>query len=30
VLAVLEGLQAEYREERWRPAPALVRALRDG
>jgi 3-hydroxybutyryl-CoA dehydrogenase len=28
VLAVLEGLQAEYREERWRPAPALVRAFR--
>jgi 3-hydroxybutyryl-CoA dehydrogenase len=28
VVAVLEGLQAEYREERWRPAPALVRALR--
>ena len=28
VLAVLEGLQAEYREERWRPAPALVRAVR--
>ena len=28
VLAVLEGLQGEYREERWRPAPALVRAFR--
>jgi len=28
VLAVLDGLGAEYREERWRPAPALVRALR--
>ena len=29
VLAVLEGLQAEYREERWRPAPALLRAFRE-
>ncbi|HWM08070.1 MAG TPA: 3-hydroxyacyl-CoA dehydrogenase family protein [Solirubrobacteraceae bacterium] len=28
VLAVLAGLQAEYGEERWRPAPALVRAYR--
>jgi 3-hydroxybutyryl-CoA dehydrogenase len=28
VLAVLDGLQAEYREERWRPAPALIRAIR--
>ena len=28
VLGVLEGLQDEYREERWRPAPALVRAFR--
>jgi 3-hydroxybutyryl-CoA dehydrogenase len=30
VLAVLDGLQAEYREERWRPAPALLRAARGG
>jgi 3-hydroxybutyryl-CoA dehydrogenase len=30
VLAVLDGLQAEYREERWRPAPALIRELRRG
>ncbi len=29
VLAVLAGLQAEYGEERWRPAPALVRAYRE-
>jgi hypothetical protein len=28
VLAVLDGLHAEYREERWRPAPALLRAIR--
>jgi 3-hydroxybutyryl-CoA dehydrogenase len=28
VLAVLRGLQDEYREERYRPAPALVRATR--
>jgi 3-hydroxybutyryl-CoA dehydrogenase len=28
VLAVLEGLRAEYGEERWRPAPALLRAYR--
>jgi 3-hydroxybutyryl-CoA dehydrogenase len=28
VLAVLEGLQTEYREERWRPAPGLLRAFR--
>jgi 3-hydroxybutyryl-CoA dehydrogenase len=28
VLAVLEGLQEEYREERWRPAPALIREVR--
>jgi 3-hydroxybutyryl-CoA dehydrogenase len=28
VLTVLDGLQAEFREERWRPAPALVRAAR--
>ena len=26
VLAVLDGLHAEYREERWRPAPALRRS----
>ena len=30
VLAVLAGLQDEYREERYRPAPALVRAARAG
>ena len=29
VLAVLDGLHAEYREERWRPAPA-PRAMRAG
>jgi len=28
VLAVLDGLRSEYREERYRPAPALVRAVR--
>ena len=28
VLAVIEGLQREYREERYRPAPVLVRAAR--
>ena len=28
VLALLDGLQAEYREERWRPAPELLRAFR--
>ena len=30
VLGVLRGLQDEYREERYRPAPALVRATRSG
>ncbi len=30
VLAVLMGLQDEYREERYRPAPALLRAARAG
>ena len=30
VLALLTGLQDEYREERYRPAPALVRAARTG
>ncbi len=30
VLAVLAGLQEEYREERYRPAPALLRAVRSG
>jgi 3-hydroxybutyryl-CoA dehydrogenase len=30
VLGVLAGLQGEYREERYRPAPALVRAARAG
>ena len=28
VLAVLDGLRSEYREERYRPAPALTRAAR--
>ena len=28
VLAVLDGPRREYREERYRPAPALVRAVR--
>ena len=30
VLAVLEGLCEEYREERYRPAPALARLVREG
>ena len=30
VLAVLAGLAEEYREERYRPAPALLRAVRSG
>jgi len=30
VLAVLGGLQDEYREERYRPAPALLRGARSG
>ena len=30
VLGVLTGLQEEYGEERYRPAPALVRAVRTG
>jgi 3-hydroxybutyryl-CoA dehydrogenase len=30
VLAVLAGLHEEYREERYRPAPALLRAVRGG
>ena len=30
VLGLLAGLQDEYREERYRPAPALVRAARSG
>ena len=30
VLGVLAGLHDEYREERYRPAPALVRAVRTG
>jgi 3-hydroxybutyryl-CoA dehydrogenase len=30
VLAVLAGLQDEYRDDRWRPAPALLRAARSG
>jgi 3-hydroxybutyryl-CoA dehydrogenase len=29
VLAILEALHEEYREERYRPAPALVRAVRE-
>jgi 3-hydroxybutyryl-CoA dehydrogenase len=30
LLAILSGLQEEYGEERYRPAPALVRAVRGG
>jgi 3-hydroxyacyl-CoA dehydrogenase len=30
VLAILNGLQDEYRDERWRPAPRLLRAARSG
>ena len=30
VLAILTGLQDEYRDDRWRPAPALLRAVRTG
>jgi 3-hydroxybutyryl-CoA dehydrogenase len=30
VLGVLAGLWDEYREERYRPAPALLRAARTG
>jgi 3-hydroxybutyryl-CoA dehydrogenase len=30
VLAVLAGLEDEYREDRYRPAPALLRAVRTG
>ena len=30
LLAILAGLGDEYREERYRPAPALVRAVRSG
>ena len=30
VLAMLAGLQDEYRDDRWRPAPALLRAARSG
>ena len=30
VLAVLRGLQAEYGDDRWRPAPRLLRAARSG
>ena len=30
VLGVLGGLYEEYREERYRPAPGLVRAVRSG
>jgi hypothetical protein len=30
VLAVLDSLWEEYREERYRPAPALRRLVRDG
>jgi 3-hydroxybutyryl-CoA dehydrogenase len=30
VLAVLRGLQAEYGDDRWRPAPRLLQAARNG
>jgi 3-hydroxybutyryl-CoA dehydrogenase len=30
VLSILAGLEDEYREDRYRPAPALVRAVRSG
>jgi 3-hydroxybutyryl-CoA dehydrogenase len=30
VLAILTGLQDTYRDDRWRPAPALLRAVRSG
>ncbi len=30
VLAILTALQDEYRDDRWRPAPALLRAARNG
>ena len=30
VLAILTGLQDEYRDDRWRPAPRLLRAVRTG
>jgi 3-hydroxybutyryl-CoA dehydrogenase len=30
VLAILAGLEDEYREDRYRPAPALMKAVRDG
>jgi 3-hydroxybutyryl-CoA dehydrogenase len=30
VLAILRGLQAEYGDDRWRPAPRLVQAARTG
>jgi 3-hydroxybutyryl-CoA dehydrogenase len=30
VLAILTGLQDEYRDDRWRPAPRLLRAARTG
>jgi 3-hydroxybutyryl-CoA dehydrogenase len=30
VLATLRGLQAEYGDDRWRPAPRLVQASRTG
>jgi 3-hydroxybutyryl-CoA dehydrogenase len=30
IVALLDGLHAEYREERYRPAPALVAAAREG
>ncbi len=30
VLAVLRGLQAEYGDDRWRPAPRLLQAARTG
>jgi 3-hydroxybutyryl-CoA dehydrogenase len=30
VLAILRGLQAEYGDDRWRPAPLLIQAARTG
>jgi 3-hydroxybutyryl-CoA dehydrogenase len=30
VLAIVTGLQDEYRDDRWRPAPRLLRAARLG
>jgi 3-hydroxybutyryl-CoA dehydrogenase len=30
VLAILRGLQGEYGDDRWRPAPRLLEAVRSG